>query len=118
MPTTFIDGPMGGTGLDLRRAPNYLRVTRDVAGKVDALDQLDDTPRDDEHLEVYALTAPASMVFVCIRGKGRGGSGGYANGHYRHVPLDQQLLETFRDNEAWREWASAQPDPPFELATT
>lgn len=43
--TTFTDGPAAETVLELRRAPKFLRVVRDADGTVDALDQLNDTPK-------------------------------------------------------------------------
>lgn len=108
MPTTFMDGPAAGQGFDLRRAPMYLRVVEVVEqmGKFDALDQLDDEPREGERVHVYRIV-PGSFgcVYVCARGRGALG-GRYESGIYRYVPdVDGEQL---RETAAWRAWVDAQ----------
>jgi hypothetical protein len=102
----LLDGPAAGSTLSLQRAPVYLRVVIDPAGKVDALDQLDDMPEDDEVVYVYTKDPAGSSgtLFAC----GRGGAGGHSQrGHYRHeAEVDG---EAFRDNPDWQDWASNNP---------
>lgn len=105
MPSTFMDGPAAGLGLDMRRAPLYLRLVQDASGKWDALDQLDDEPRDGETIHVYEAATPPSAVFACGRGRGAGG-GRYEYAVYRHVDVDVEALG-LRDTDTWRAWANA-----------
>lgn len=102
----FLDGPAAGTDLLIRRAPTFLRVVIDPQGKVDALDQLEDEPGDDERIYVYRLEpGTRSVTFLCYRGKDRGRSGRYEIGDYRYVQgVDESVLRT---REAWREWAGS-----------
>lgn len=105
----LVDGPAAGTHLALRRAPVFLRIVIDRrSGKVDALDELDDTPREGEGLHVYqgdrdTLFAFRSDVYVCTSDK-RGSltAAGLAKGTYRHLAdVDGEQL---RDTAAWRAW--------------
>jgi len=64
---TLLDGPASGTTLALRRAPIFLRVVIDTGGKVDALDQLDDTPKQSESIHVYHRQGSTGVVFACRR---------------------------------------------------
>lgn len=99
----FHQGPADGTSLLLQRAPRFLRVVVDPAGKVDALDQLDDTPADDETIHVYEIqTEPirAHMNF----GGGRGGW--YQMADYAHFP-EQPSDHEVRTTEAWQAWVQA-----------
>lgn len=113
MSVQFLDGPASGTTVGLRRAPNYLRVVIGANGKVDALDLLSDTPREDEKIHVYQLAKArftlGDDVFVCTD-DGQGGSrpAAVADADYCHRPdVDG---EQFRETVVWRTWASAQPD--------
>jgi hypothetical protein len=95
--TTFIDGPAAGTNLMLRRAPIYLRVTIDAAaGKVDALDQLDDRPEDQETVHVYRKV-PGTRSMFCIRP-----GGCFETAEYRWIP--DAVGEELRETSAWRAW--------------
>lgn len=103
----IVDGPAGGAELSLRRAPVYLRVVIDSAGRVDALDMLDDVPRDGETVHVYqgdrdTLRALPDDVFVCASGRDGMRQVGGADGVYRHRPdVDGEQL---RDTAVWRSW--------------
>lgn len=96
--TTFIDGPAKGRTLLLRRSPKLLRVC--VVGRdVDALDGLDDSPRQNERLVAYQRTAAFGRVFV----DGRSFGGNYAVATYAMLPV-QPADEVMRTNEAWKAW--------------
>jgi hypothetical protein len=107
MPTTFIDGPAAGAGMNLRRAPVFLRVVEVIEqmGTFDALDQLEDEPREGERVHVYRMLAGTrGSAFVC--GRGSGASGHYEWGIYAHLAdVDGEQL---RDTAAWRAWVEAQ----------
>lgn len=62
----FLDGPAGNKTLELRRAPVYLRVVIDADGNIDALDQLDDRPKEDER-----ITTGVWMMRLASRAIGR-----------------------------------------------
>lgn len=83
----FLDGPpeIVAASLTLQRTPEYLRVVVAPDGKVDALDQLDDTPREGETIYAYRRlgTAPSGEAFVC--GRGQGASGCYQIVGYGHT---------------------------------
>lgn len=104
--TKFLDGPAAGKVLDLRRAPLLLRVVIDRRGNVDALDQVDDVPHAGETIHVYRLQGPPQRVHLCIRGKGRSGSGWREIGEYA-LNSEQPADEVARDNRRWRAWAEA-----------
>lgn len=107
---TFRDGPAAAVGsLLLRRAPVYLRVVVDETdGKVDALDQLEDTPGPSERIYVYRRVGGISASHICYRGRNKHRSGWYAVAEYEHVPeIDG---ESVRETEAWREWCHGQPE--------
>jgi hypothetical protein len=103
----FEDGPAQGETLFLHRAPRFLRVVIDRdSGKVDALDQLDDTPAPAEAVHVYEIEGSAGWVHLNMGGSRRG-TGFYASATYRHRPdVDGEQV---RDNAAWQAWARAQP---------
>jgi hypothetical protein len=104
----FLDGPAAGATLSLRRAPYLLRVIVDTSGGIDALDQLDDEPTEEEEVFVYALAAPPQKAHVCYGGKDRHRSGWFEFGIYRHLPdVDGERL---RETTAWRVWATAHAD--------
>jgi len=102
----FLDGPAKDTRLDLARAPMFLRVVIDPAGKVDALDQLDDVMRPDETGHVYKLAEDVGVGFACTRGKGCRRIAIASYRLYAHQP-GQELL---RNNDAWQKWATAQAE--------
>lgn len=101
MSVTFSGGPADARELALQRAPLFLRVV--VAGrKIDALDQLDDAPRDDEHVYVYRCLWSTPPVHVCSRGRGCSVT---VSASYEW--LEDVDGEQLRDTEAWRAWATA-----------
>lgn len=102
--STFLGGPAHGTELKLARAPIYLRVAIDrESGKVDALDDLNDAPRDGEDVHVYLrVTDP---VLVCVR---QGALSGFqVVADYAYVP--DAPAEQLRDLPDWQRWANGQP---------
>ena len=104
--TRFEQGPAHGKFVSIKRLPMFLRVTIDAAGKVDALDQLDDEPRADEKLFVYRMI-PGSESHCFVDGRdpktgkrwGRQESGA----RYRFVE-SQPDDETLRDKAKWGDW--------------
>ncbi|HEY1187150.1 MAG TPA: hypothetical protein VGE74_05800 [Gemmata sp.] len=103
--TRFTDGPAAGVVLSLRRAPLFLRVVRDAAGKFDALDQLADEPAVDESLTAYVLAGEPSVMFLDWTEKGKRRGGRFVSASYRHVP-DQPPDWVMRDQGAWRAWCA------------
>lgn len=103
---SILDGPCAGAILALRSAPHFLRVTRTPDGRVDALDQPNDRPNDDEALHVYVAVTdgPHGSVYICGRGKGAA-SGRFAIANYKHLPLDPVDVPRYRG--AWIDWVTA-----------
>lgn len=108
MPTTFLDGPAAGVGLNLRHAPRFLRVVQNIefAGLFDALDQPGDEPLLGERVHVYEMVSGSfGCAFICGRGGG-GPVGRYEWGVYTHRPdVDGEPL---RDTQKWRTWEVSQ----------
>ena len=120
----LLDGPArdanpGGLPPELRckRAPLYLRVVIDKeTNAVDALDQLDDEPADNEAVFVYRREGRPWAVFVCARGRRDNGNRLPSDGpcdvlpgaHYR-VWWDQPGEATLRSRAKWQQWAQKQP---------
>lgn len=102
MPALFDGGAAAGKELALDRMPLYLRIVVAADGKVDALDQLDDQAAEGETVHVYLRT---QHYHVCGRDRVRD-SGWVAF----YAPLPHVDGEALRDNDAWREWAQAQPE--------
>jgi hypothetical protein len=108
---TFRDGPAAGVILDLRRAPQLLRVVQSPAGW-DALDALDDSPQEDERITVYRLdVSTLGRYHLLIRGRGRRGSGWRMRADY-WVLAQQPPDSDVRTTEAWREWAYSHAETP------
>lgn len=105
---TLLDGPAKGKTLDCKRGPMFLRVVIADDGTVDALDQLEDTPEDNETVYVY-FTENTTRAHLLVRGKNR------HRGGFRDI-ADYKLYETqpddevLRDNSRWQEWAYAEAD--------
>lgn len=102
----FRGGPAEGLTLLLRRAPHYLRIVEGEDGALDALDQLDDAPRDDERVHVYVRPGEADPIHIH-----RGGADGRWSGWtfiamYVWIDVDGSEL---RDADAWRAWVLSQP---------
>ncbi len=110
----FLDGPAQGVQLELKRAPTFLRAvvavappgerTKAAVPVWDALDQLDDSPRDGEVCHAYRKVADDGWMHIDYRDeKGRRRGVTLRNATYalvEHQP-DQDVM---RDNEKWREW--------------
>lgn len=109
----LVDGPCKGV-YPVRRAPIFLRgiVNTDTSEK-DVLDQLHDTPADNEEVCVYKIEGEAGLVHL-NRGKGR--SGFYATGTYHHQ--SEVVGADLRDTMRWRRWVADQlPHLPINLET-
>lgn len=93
--------------LSLYRTPKYLRFV--MAGAdwdtLDALDQLDDTPREGEQVMAAALGKRGS-VHVCRRGKGQKSSW-HRTATYHLLP-EQPSQEVLRNTAQWQAWCLAQ----------
>lgn len=100
----LVDGPAAGA-LALERAPIFLRAVVDPAGKIEALDQLDDKPEPGEKVYVYEQTAYRGQAFITLQRPRRCVHTHSAD--YRH--RDDVDGEQVRDREAWRAWCLAQP---------
>lgn len=103
--TRFHDGPARSKVLMLRRAPLLLRVTVDPEGKVDALDQVADTPAAGEVLYAYERQGKPGAVHIDFT-RPRG-SAWYAIADYRLCD-PQPADATMRDTEGWRAWCLAE----------
>ncbi len=101
--TTFKNGPASGKSLMLKRAPHFLRVTQ-CGDAIDALDQIEDSPRADEALTAYEIVGKATSCHLRLCGNARKASGFYMMATYTMV-FPQPDEATMRDNELWRQWA-------------
>jgi len=101
MMTTFEDGPAKGARLSLSRSPLLMRVVYTDAGEVDALDKLEDEPREGESIRVYILCGAPVRGFIDGRGKdGKRWGRSLSRGVYR---LFERQLEgkLGRDRSSW-----------------
>ena len=101
---SFNDGPAKGHLLQLARAPIFLRVVRDPAGNIDALDQVDDEPIKTEEIFVYFRMMYRGQVHIHSSIKGRRHGGWYAMASYRQMKeaiIDEPML---RDTAKWQAW--------------
>jgi hypothetical protein len=103
--STFHEGPAHAKELVLRRAPIYLRVVVAASGKVDALDQPEDTPEAGEMVHVYRRRTGVSVIFACGR---RGAGGRYEAAEYEWVPDVEG--ERLRDRAEWVKWCLGRPE--------
>lgn len=105
----ILDGPAAGRAFELARAPIFLRLVHSADGW-DALDQLEDEPRQDETVHVYRkVPGTEGVVFACGRGSGRSRRGGrYETGDYRHV--EDANHEAMRETHVWRQWCEDQAE--------
>ena len=102
----ILDGPAGPIDLVNARAPIFLRVVVDDGGKVDCLDQLEDSPAMSERIHVYEKVPGTDHGVALINLGGRKGCVRMATGDYRHRPdVDGEAV---RETGSWREWCQAQ----------
>ncbi len=97
--TIFLNGPMKRAHLRLKRAPIYLRGT-ESNGKFDALDQVGDSPRDDEKVFAYKMLGKPSWCHV----NASIGQGGIFMCAEYELIVPQPTEEIMRKNSAWRNW--------------
>lgn len=105
--SAFRGGPADGVTLMFHRGPVYLRVVQGPDG-FDVLDQLDDTPREDELVWVYRMLGDSRHAHLLYRGRGEVRSGWYEFSDYEHVEVDDETRERIRDTQEWRNWVKAQ----------
>ncbi len=107
--TKFINGFANGTVLGLASSPRYLRVTKNRAGKIDALDQPTDAPHADEEISVYVLVSDDGGAFVDGRdkktGKRFGGFQKIASYKLNDIQPHDMIA---RDNGAFTQWCNEQ----------
>jgi hypothetical protein len=101
--TRFLDGPAAGQSLTLNRAPRFLRAVQKPSGAWDALDQLEDSPEDDERIYVYRRMAKPSVLHV----DSTKGSAWYMVAEYRLNPTQPAEYQA-RDNFEWQGWCLAE----------
>ena len=108
--TSFSDGPAAGKVLELLRMPMpfFLRITKTPDGTIDALDQLDDVPRDDEELFVYVKTEDRGTVHLDGRDKKGKRFGKWYNPCTYALHEPQPSQETMRGKDAWPAWCKAE----------
>lgn len=95
------DGPAKGTYI-VKRAPKYLRAVVNEKGGTDVLDQLTDTPMENERVHIYQRIGEAHSVHVSMANRRH--SGFYMSAEYVHIPdVDG---ETVRDTAEWRAWCA------------
>lgn len=97
-------GGIRGRGLLLKRQPRLLRfvLTGTDWGTLDALDQLDDTPKAGEYVIAAEKRDESSVHFSGTRNGKRAGWWERA-ATYESVP-DQPPQDVLRDTERWRTW--------------
>jgi hypothetical protein len=99
----FHQGPADGHSLMLARAPRFLRVVVGPNNKIDALDQLGDSPEENEEIHVYEIQTEPIRVHI---NRGRGKSGWYQIADYAHFP-EQPADHEVRTHGAWEAWVQA-----------
>lgn len=100
--TTFTDGPAAGKTLLIKRSPYFLRVVDDGT-KLDALDQVDDSPKPSETCYAYRCAKVSGAVHLNIKG-GRGGF--FPRAEYAFIP-EQPPQAVMRSRAEWSEWCHA-----------
>lgn len=103
--TNFLDGPAEGHALMLKRRPIALRVVVSSGGEVDALDQPEDRPEDNEVCHLYILAKEGAAAFIDGRDPktGKRWGGRYMGGDYRLFP-DQPEQDVMRRRCDFVEW--------------
>lgn len=108
----FVNGPAKGTSLNLQRTPVFLRVVIDPKGMtVDALDQLDDTPKENEALYAYKLAGTPGRTFFCSREKGC-----QVENSADYELCAQPPDDVMRDNDKWAAWCTNQAESDIKKA--
>ena len=104
----FIDGPVAGAVLSLRRTPVMLRVVEGRDDIIDALDELDDDPKPSETIYVYMLASVPQTVHI-DRGEINGRHVGewHTTAEYTVWP-QQPTDDQMRTTDAWRAWVESQ----------
>ena len=102
----LLDGPCQGD-IMVKRAPVFLRAVLGPRGKIDVLDQLDDTPAADEKVFVYRREGDSNQMHIYARGKGgKALTGWWPFANYKHLPdVDGEQL---RDNAKWQAYVTQQ----------
>ncbi len=108
---TFKQGPADGKTLTLQRVPVYLRVVVDESGNIDALDQLDDTPRPGETIHVYKILNHAGTAHI----DGRDPKTGKRYGRWiqmasYQLASEQPTQEQARETGTWQRWVAEQAE--------
>jgi hypothetical protein len=121
--TTFQQGPAHGKTLMIRRVPFFLRVVVKVVTnglEIDALDQIEDTPKADEQIHVYLRQPDAKPNQIHLKSSKKGASGWFARGTYKLSPVQPAHDEYMRDAGLWQTWCKnridAQWEPPLDPA--
>lgn len=93
-----------GPSLHLQRDPALLRfVSSRFPDSLDALDQLDDTPKDGETVYTARLVKRGRVHLHCARGS-KLPSGWYQTAEYELIdPQPEQAV--MRDRDSWEKWA-------------
>lgn len=109
--TKFLNGPAAGQTLMLKRAPIYLRVTRDdkhaLSPVWDALDQPEDTPMGGESVFAYKCKGTPGMAMVDGRDKkGKKWGGAFVIAEYELCEVQPTDAE-MRSTPAWQAWCRA-----------
>ena len=102
----LLDGPAAGAVLDWSFSPRYLRVVvsrNSLDLRICTLGDLIDCPFKHCDLYVYqwgqwqaSTEDPGTTLAEC----------------YRHVPLPEELRESFRNGAAWRAWCIRNQEEP------
>lgn len=115
----FLGGPANDVVLSLARQPIFLRVVKNAAGAIDALDQPDDVPELDEEIFVYRIReGSVSHGHMTYSGKdGRRTGRFFAIATYDFLP-DQPPADVLRDTSRWRAYCIAKNNEPPKCTTT
>lgn len=100
--TKFQDGPAKDKVLALRSSPKFLRVVVGPKG-VDALDQEEDIPANDERIYAYRLVECLGTCHI----KTSKGGGFYSIASYKYIQ-PQPKDEVMRSLGWWREYCNSQ----------
>lgn len=103
-----LDFPEFGPPLLLARTPKYLRFVRSLAKTWDALDQLDDEPKDEETIIVGVLDGYTSLHIDRVDPKTRRRVGEWVKMLTYKLPPAQPPEDVVRDTAKWRAWCEEQ----------